>query len=340
VSVINHLNEELSQRGRDAKRPTVIAQAYTHDVCFSLLLFGVDRIFSIANMKYSLLAFSALFPGFLSIINNLTIPSNYYNSRFSADNIVTRRSEYDWGGSFELVEIPVKTNTSDGMKKLTFSLCCRFLYEWSKGTTILVGIYDHAGCDKVVLNPLRNAVIGDCGSLFAICNNLEVTLAMLKTSNPKSVWRRQKVNAAQKESKMAAAAGTGASMESQSSSFWKDLYQDPNALSPTTSKFDAFGLSTAATKDFEKKKLTFTRHVSCYRKMKKKNQEEETAFTSLDHKSAPSSPGSSPAQKLHKTFSLKSLNSFSTAGELIGTASFGLRTCIHLLNNLVPNNSF
>lgn len=269
VSVINHLNEELGKRGKETTRPTVIAQTYSHDVCFSLLVYGVDKIISVINMKYSLLAYSSLFPGFLCIVNNLTIPNNFYNAaaRLSADSVITKKNEYEWGDSFELVEIPVKTNTSDGVKKLTFSLCCRFLYEWSKGTTVLVGIHDHVGCDVVVLNPLRDALIGDCGSIFVICNSLEVTLAMLKTPNPKRVWRRHKANLAQREKKNVSG-NNGIELQSHGS-FWKDLYQDPNALAPNISKYDQFELQKT-TISVDPKQLKFSRDSSCYRNKKRK----------------------------------------------------------------------
>lgn len=296
VSVINHLNEELSKLGRDAKRPTVIAQSYTHDVCFSLLVYGVDRLISLTNMKYSLLAYTSLFPGFLSIINNLTIPNNYYNatSRFSSDSVVSKRNEYEWGDSFELIEIPIKTNTSDGIKKLTFSLCCRFLYEWSKGTTVLVGIFDHVGCDVVVLNPLRNALIGDCASLFVICNNLEMTLALLKTNNPKRVWRLQKSSMAQKEQiKPPPSPGGGIELQSNGS-FWKDLYQDPNVEVPTTSKFDQFGLQNTQINNVDPKQLTFARDASCFRNKRNINL---YSLASFSESHAPSSPATSLQRK-------------------------------------------
>ena len=288
VSVINHLNEELGKHEKEAKRPTVIAQSYTHEVCFSLLVYGVDRLISLTNMKYSLLAYASLFPGFLSIINNLTIPNNYYNatSRVSADSVISKRNEYDWGDTFELLEIPVKTNVSDGIKKLTFSLCCRFLYEWSKGTTVLVGIFDHVGFNAVVLNPLRDALIGDCGSLFVICNNLEMTLALLKTHNPKRVWRLQKSSMAQKENKSPAAGGTGIELQSHGS-FWKDLYQDPNAKAPTTSKFDQFGLQKSHSNNFDPKQLTFSRDTSCYRKKTKQSTLNSLASFSENYSRSP-----------------------------------------------------
>ena len=240
----------------------MLAQTYTHDVCFSLLVYGVDRIISISNMKYSLLAFTSLFPGFLSIVNNLTIPSSYYGVgvRFSNESIISKKNEYEYGDTFELVEIPVESNTSDGMKKLTFSLCCRFLYEWSKGTIALVGVYDHAGFEVVLLNPLRNALIGDCGSIFVICNNLELTLALLKTANPKKVWRNQRVHMAQRENK---SQNSGIEMQTHDS-FWKDLYKDPNALAPSTSKFDQFGLQKSGY-NFDPKSLKFSRDKQCYR---------------------------------------------------------------------------
>jgi hypothetical protein len=320
VSVINHLNEELGIRGKDAKRPTVIAQSYTHDVCFSLLVYGVDRIISLVNMKYSLLAFSSLFPGFLSIINNLTVPSNYYNvsSNISRDNsVVSKRNEYDWGESFELVEIPVKLNTSDGMKKLTFSLCCRFLYEWSKGTTILVGVFDHAGCDVVVLNPLRDALIGDCGSLFVICNSLEVTLAMLQTSNPKRVWRRQKSQMAQQQNKKPVSAEPGTIELQSNDSFWKGIYQDPNALQPTRGKFNQFGLQKRQD-SFDPKQLKFSRDASCFRK--KTNSSLPSLVSVSDYSQ---SPGSSLRREKSLPPPAATATDYSGSGDDVTTAARG-----------------
>ena len=41
----------------------------------------------------------------------------------------------------------------------------------------------------VILNPERRVRIGECVSLFVICNNVEETLSMLQTENLKSVMR-------------------------------------------------------------------------------------------------------------------------------------------------------
>mmetsp|Transcript_24972 Transcript_24972/g.36842 ORF Transcript_24972/g.36842 Transcript_24972/m.36842 type:complete len:729 (-) Transcript_24972:1525-3711(-) len=190
VSIINFLSGELSCRSGQSSRPTIICQTVSHEVCFSLLNFGVDRIISINNMKYKILAYTALFPGFLSIITNLTIPSAIYNKRGTTTDPKKWKNEYEWGNSFELVEIPVQSNTSSDFKRLSFSQACRFLYQWSKGTTILAGIFDWNGQGSVVINPERKVRIGECKSIFMICNNLELALAMLNTDNLRTILRR------------------------------------------------------------------------------------------------------------------------------------------------------
>jgi hypothetical protein len=64
------------------------------------------------------------------------------------------------------------------------------MYQWSHGTAICVAVFGHKKQNDVILNPERNARIGNCQSLFVICNNLEVTLAMLRTDSLLSVIRR------------------------------------------------------------------------------------------------------------------------------------------------------
>lgn len=64
------------------------------------------------------------------------------------------------------------------------------MYQWSHGTAICVAVFGHKKQNDVIINPERNARVGNCQSLFIICNNLEVTLAMLRTDNLLSVIRR------------------------------------------------------------------------------------------------------------------------------------------------------
>ena len=74
VSTINFLQQEQKKRiiatGASSKKPggnytppTVICQAVSHEVCFSLLNRGVDRIISNNNVKYTMMAYGAMFPG-------------------------------------------------------------------------------------------------------------------------------------------------------------------------------------------------------------------------------------------------------------------------------------
>ena len=64
------------------------------------------------------------------------------------------------------------------------------MYQWSKGTSICVAVTGHKDQKCVILNPERHARIGDCKSIFVMCNNLDVTLAMLRTESLLSVIRR------------------------------------------------------------------------------------------------------------------------------------------------------
>ncbi len=127
VSIVNFLSHELAIR-KQITRPVIISQTYSHEVCTSLLNFGVDRIVSSTNMKYTLLAYASLFPGFLSIFASLTIPSTIYNKPGSTNDPSIWKNEYEWGNSFELIEIPIKGNTSADIKRLSFSQVSQLNY--------------------------------------------------------------------------------------------------------------------------------------------------------------------------------------------------------------------
>jgi hypothetical protein len=120
VSLVNYLSQELALR-KQSTRPVIICQTLCHEVCTSLLNFGVDRIISLTNMKYTLLAYASLFPGFLSVFINLTVPSTIYNKKGTTSDPKKWKNEFEWGHSFELVEIPVQPNTSADIKRLSFS---------------------------------------------------------------------------------------------------------------------------------------------------------------------------------------------------------------------------
>jgi hypothetical protein len=120
VSLVNYLSQELALR-KQSNRPVIICQTLSHEVCTSLLNFGVDRIISLTNMKYTLLAYASLFPGFLSLFINLTVPSNIYNKKGATADPKKWKNEFEWGHSFELIEIPVMANTSADIRRLSFS---------------------------------------------------------------------------------------------------------------------------------------------------------------------------------------------------------------------------
>lgn len=74
VSLLSYLDAEAKKRMLEVQlfskeprtnedRPTVICQTTSHEVCFSLLNKGVDRIISKNNIKYSMLAYGSMFPG-------------------------------------------------------------------------------------------------------------------------------------------------------------------------------------------------------------------------------------------------------------------------------------
>jgi hypothetical protein len=121
VSVVNFLSSELSSGEKLRPRPTLICQTLTHEVCFSLLNFGVDRILSSNNFKYSIMAYGALFPGFISIISNLAVPSNVYNKQGTTRDHTRWKNEFEWGNSFQLVEINIAKNVSSDFQRLSFS---------------------------------------------------------------------------------------------------------------------------------------------------------------------------------------------------------------------------
>jgi hypothetical protein len=52
-----------------------------------------------------------------------------------------------------------------------------------------VAVAGYANRPGVILNPERRIRIEECKSLFVICNDVEVTLAMLLTENLKSIMR-------------------------------------------------------------------------------------------------------------------------------------------------------
>lgn len=120
VSLVNYLSQEMAVR-KQTTRPVIICQTLSHEVCTSLLNFGVDRIISLTNMKYTLLAYASLFPGFLSLFINLTVPSNIYNKKGATSDPKKWKNEFEWGHSFELIEVPIQPNTSQDVKRLSFS---------------------------------------------------------------------------------------------------------------------------------------------------------------------------------------------------------------------------
>ena len=79
-------------------------------------------------MKYTLLAYAALFPGFLSLFVSLVVPSTIYNKKGATSDPKKWKNEFEWGNSFELLEIPISTNTSEGIKRLTFSQVIKLIY--------------------------------------------------------------------------------------------------------------------------------------------------------------------------------------------------------------------
>jgi hypothetical protein len=218
VSTINYLTKEITKskvlqgsqsqdyysrvlgrsRGSDStvmRRPVIIAQAHSHEVCFSMLNYGVDRIIGTNTFKYSVLAFSAIYPGFINLVSSLTIPSSQVSLKkkfkreenFSFDNW---KSEYEWGTSFELMEVVIEKNATSAIKGLTFSQLCRYMYHCSKGTAICVAINGFDRRNHVILNPERRVRVGQCSSVFVICNSMEVVMDVMQSQDPIPVLKR------------------------------------------------------------------------------------------------------------------------------------------------------
>lgn len=218
VSTINYLTKEITKstvlqgsKSRDyysriygkssgseesvMRRPVIIAQAHSHEVCFSMLNYGVDRIIGINTFKYSILAFSAIYPGFINLVSSLTIPSSQISLKkkfkrdenFSLDNW---KNEYEWGTSFELMEVVIEKNATSAIKDLTFSQLCRYMYHCSKGTAICVAINGFDRLNHLILNPERRVRVGQCSSVFVICNSMEVVMDVMQSQDPITILKR------------------------------------------------------------------------------------------------------------------------------------------------------
>jgi hypothetical protein len=249
VSCINYLLKEIIVAGKAAKkatgkdarkqyryqdtrresgsselvsRPVVIAQSTSIDACSSLLNYGADRMVELNSLKYSVLAYGAMFPGFISLMHHLALPpENQFAAKHAvksskqrlaaackrmASMLACKGGQMLSGGdvsgaaggdadrllwedhvrrsrSFSIQEIAVSVVMSDEIKRLSFSQLCRFLYRWSAGTVVCVGVYGWRDEEQALINPERRVIIDDCRSVFFMCNNLEVTLAMLQTKN-------------------------------------------------------------------------------------------------------------------------------------------------------------
>lgn len=114
------------------------------------------------------------------------MPSNIYNKKKHVrdSRYWTEGYNFEWGHGFELREVSADL-IGDGMKSLTFSQCCKVLYWWSNGMSICVGVFNYLSCKLggVLINPERHIKIGDCASIFVICNDFEKLLAMLGTND-------------------------------------------------------------------------------------------------------------------------------------------------------------
>lgn len=193
LSVVNFIKVKLDAEYRTAlesneistilQRPVIISQALWHDTCFSLLDSGVDRAISLNTTKYYILAYGSMFPGFIGLISHLTI-----STKHSKRNKTMH--EFDYGLVFELVEIPIDLHCSENIKRLSFSQLCRLLYLWSGGVIACVGIFDHQDQGTVILNPHKHCKIGDCYSLFVICNNVDLVVSMLSAQEIIHVIKR------------------------------------------------------------------------------------------------------------------------------------------------------
>ena len=153
VSIVNYISSELGAMETPKLRPTLICQTISHEVCFSLLNFGVDRILSSNNMKYSIMAYAALFPGFLSIITNLVIPSSVYNKRGATTDARKWKNEFEWGNSFQLIELSVLTNCGNDFKRLSFSQVSHTHPHQCGSTCNRCALCRHVGC---CINGLRD----------------------------------------------------------------------------------------------------------------------------------------------------------------------------------------
>lgn len=113
------------------------------------------------------------------------MPSYIYNKKKHVRNSQywDEGLAYEWGHGFELREVTA-TQISDSVKNLTFSQLCRVLYSWSEGNAICVGVYNFIKGERggVLINPERTVRIADCSSIFIICNDYPVVLAMLRTT--------------------------------------------------------------------------------------------------------------------------------------------------------------
>ena len=177
------------------RRPVIIAQAHSHEVCFSMLNYGVDRIIGINTFKYSILAFSAIYPGFINLVSSLTIPSSQISlkKKFKRDenfSLENWKNEYEWGTSFELMEVVIEKNATSAIKDLTFSQLCRYMYHSSKGTAICVAINGFDRLNHLILNPERRVRVGQCSSVFVICNSMEVVMDVMQSQDPITTLRR------------------------------------------------------------------------------------------------------------------------------------------------------
>jgi hypothetical protein len=218
VSTINYLTKEISKAtvlegsraqkfysrvlGRShrskstvMRRPVIISQAHSHEVCFSMLNYGVDRVIGINTFKYSVLAFSAIYPGFMNLLSSLTVPSNQRSlkKKFKREEdftLHTWKKEYEWGTSFQLMEIVIEKNATNTIKELTFSQLCRYLYHTSRGSAICVAINGYDRLNHVIVNPERSVRIGECFSVLVICNSMEMVMNIMQSQNPIQVLKR------------------------------------------------------------------------------------------------------------------------------------------------------
>ncbi len=187
ILTVNFIKADLNARIRQSKlplsvaqdkaqfRPVIISQSYAHESCLDMLDHGVDRVISIMNTKYSLIAHETMFPGFLAVFSALIT----YYPLYKHNSI----HEFDYGLTFEMMEIPIKNNCSKNMKKLSFSLLNRLLYHLSEGKIVCCGVYNYKQSEAVLLNPHRYVKIGDCESIFLMANDIEKVLQLLGIEN-------------------------------------------------------------------------------------------------------------------------------------------------------------